>query len=82
LLLWSRVSAGIRGRSSLSIPTTEARSTPGHLVRFCHARGITFSPEDVVVSEGCIGQERLDEIAKRRQSLVIKKRGSYVYIFT
>ena len=23
--------------------TTEARSTPGHLVRFCHARGITFT---------------------------------------
>ena len=25
-------------------------------------------------------QEQLDEMAKRRQSLVIKKRGSYVYI--
>ena len=38
------------------------------------------SPEDVVVSEGRIGQEQLDKIAKRRQSLVIKKHSSYAYI--
>ena len=39
-----------------------------------------FLPQDVVVSEGRIGQDRLDAITKRRKSLVIKKRGSYVYI--
>src|SRR5450756_1489343 len=42
-LPWRPASAGIQGRSSLSMRTTEARSTPGHLVRFCHARGITFT---------------------------------------
>jgi hypothetical protein len=38
------------------------------------------SPEDVVVSEGRIGQDRLGEVAMRRQPLAIKKRGSYVFI--
>ena len=33
-----------------------------------------------VVSEGRIGQDQLDEIAKGRQPLVIKKRGSYATI--
>ena len=33
-----------------------------------------------VVSEGHIGQDRLDEIAKGRQPLVIKKRGNYAYL--
>jgi len=38
------------------------------------------TPEDVVVSEGCIDQEQLDEMVKRRQPLVIKKRGNYAYL--
>ena len=37
-------------------------------------------PEEVVVSEGCIGQEQLNEITKRKQPLVIKKRGNYASI--
>ena len=37
-------------------------------------------PEDVVVSEECIGQDHLGRITKRRQPLVIKKRGNYAYI--
>jgi len=37
-------------------------------------------PEDVVVSEERIGQEQLDEMAKRRQPLVIKKCGNYAYL--
>jgi hypothetical protein len=39
-----------------------------------------FLPEDVVVSEGCIGQDHLDEITKRRRPLVIRRRGSYAFI--
>jgi hypothetical protein len=38
------------------------------------------APEDVAVSEGRTGQDRLDAIAKRRQPLVIKKRASYAYV--
>ena len=30
--------------------------------------------------EGCIGQDHLDEITKRRRPLVIRRRGSYAFI--
>jgi len=96
-----------------------SESTPGHLIRFCHARGTAFIrsrpyqgndnaqtpcarilarqdvPEETkkrllatraeldlasLLHEIVLCQEQLDEIAKRRQPLVIKKLSSYAHI--
>jgi hypothetical protein len=52
-----------------------AEQTKEHLRATCAALHMTTLLHEIVLCE-----DQLDEIAKRRQPLVIKKRGSYAYI--